>query len=99
MNWRHFTLKGLFDVFLTSKEENIAFPPPSPPCNVVRLFKLPLENNKHPNFKWRGVHGLLCSLKLPYLSTMSQQFCHTQLDKGPHFTKHINQAKTKSELT
>ena len=51
---RHFTLKGLYDVFLTSKGENIAFPPPSPPCNVVPLFELPLENNKHPNFKWRG---------------------------------------------
>ena len=76
---RLFTLKGLSDVFLTSKEENIAFPPPSPPCNVVPLFKLPLENNKHPSFEWRGqgrgVHGFLCSLKLPYLSTISQQFC------------------------
>ena len=75
---RRFTLKGLFDIFLTSKEENIAFPPPSAPCNVVPLFKLPLENNKHPNFEWRGqgrgVHGFLCSLKLPYLSTISQQF-------------------------
>ena len=76
---RRFTLKGLFDIFLTSKEENIAFPPPSAPCNVVPLLKLPLENNKQPNFEWRGqgrgVHGFLCSLKLPYLSTISQQFC------------------------
>ena len=46
--------KGAFDIFLTSKGENIAFPPPSPPCNVVPLCKLPLENNKHPNFEWRG---------------------------------------------
>ena len=30
------------------------FPPPSPPCNVVPLFELPLENKKHPNFEWRG---------------------------------------------
>ena len=51
---RHLALKGLFDVFLTSKEENIAFPPPSPPLNVVPLFELPLENNKHPNYEWRG---------------------------------------------
>ena len=51
---RHLALKGLFDVFLTSKEENIAFPPLSPPFNVVPLFELPLENNKHPNFEWRG---------------------------------------------
>ena len=44
----------LFDVLLTSKVENKAFPPPSPPCNVVPLFKLPIENNKQPNFEWRG---------------------------------------------
>ena len=29
--YKHFALKGLFDVFLASKEENIAFSPPSPP--------------------------------------------------------------------
>ena len=30
------------------------------------------------NFEWRGGGGgrLFCSLKLPYLSTISQQFCH-----------------------
>ena len=28
--------------------------PPSPPCNVVPLFKLPIENNKHLSFEWRG---------------------------------------------
>ena len=58
-NWRqnelrHFALNGLFDVFRTSKGQKIAFPPPSPPCNVVPLFELPLENKKHPNFEWRG---------------------------------------------
>ena len=51
---RHFALNGLFDVFRTSKGEKIAFPPPYPPCNVVPLLKLPLENKKHPNFEWRG---------------------------------------------
>ena len=51
---RHFALNGLFDVFRTSKGEKITFPPPSPPCNVVPLFELPLENKKHPNFEWRG---------------------------------------------
>ena len=51
---RHFARNELFDVFRTSKGEKIAFPPPSPPCNVVPLFKLPLENKKHPNFEWRG---------------------------------------------
>ena len=50
---RHFALKGLFDVLLTSKEENIAFPPPSPSCNLVPMFELSLENNKRPNFEWR----------------------------------------------
>ena len=53
---RHFALNGLFDVFRTSKREKITFPRPSPPCNVVPLFELPLENKKHPNFEWRG-HG------------------------------------------
>ena len=51
---RHFALNGLFDIFRTSKGEKVAFPPPSPPCNVVPLFELPLENKKHPNFEWRG---------------------------------------------
>ena len=51
---RQFALNGLFDVFRTSKGEKIAFPPLSPPCNVVPLFELPLENKKHPNFEWRG---------------------------------------------
>ena len=51
---RHLALNGLFDVFRSSKGEKIAFPPPSPPCNVVPLFELPLENKKHPNFEWRG---------------------------------------------
>ena len=52
--FRHFALNGLFDVFRTSNGEKIAFPPPSPPCNVVPLFELSLENKKHPNFEWRG---------------------------------------------
>ena len=30
----------------------------SSPCNVVPLFELPVENNKHPNFEWRGGGGL-----------------------------------------
>ena len=36
-------LKGLCDVSYRPqmKEENKAFPPPSPPCNVVPLFELP----------------------------------------------------------
>ena len=65
------------DVLLTLKGENIAFPPPSPPCIVVPLFKLPIENNKHPNFEWRGRGRSVVLLfsEVTYLSTMSQQFC------------------------
>ena len=55
---RHFAKMGLFDILMTSKGENKAFPPPSPPCNVVPLFKLPIENHKHPNFEWRGGGGV-----------------------------------------
>ena len=47
-------LKGLSDISLTSKGENKALPPPSPPYNVVPLFELPIENNKHLNLEWRG---------------------------------------------
>ena len=51
---RHFTLKGLSDILLPSNGENKASPPLSPSSNVVLLFELPIENNKHPNFEWRG---------------------------------------------
>ena len=46
----HFALKkSLSDIIF-------AFPLPLPSCNVaiVLLFELPGENNKHPNFEWRG---------------------------------------------
>ena len=56
----HFVLKGIFDVFLTSKRGNIAFSLPSPPRNVVPLFELPQENSKHPNIEWRGHAGEGC---------------------------------------
>ena len=55
---RHFALKVLSDALLTSRRGNKAFPPPSPPCNVVPLFELLIENNKHPNFEWRGGGGV-----------------------------------------
>ena len=48
---------------------------PYPPFNVVPLFELPVENNEHLYIEWRGGGWILFSLKLPYLSTMSQQFC------------------------
>ena len=50
---RHFALYRAFYFLLTSKAGNIAFPPPSPLCNVVPLFELPIQN-KHPNTEWRG---------------------------------------------
>ena len=36
------------------KRRKYSFPSPSPPYNVGPLFQLPIENNKHPNFEWRG---------------------------------------------
>ena len=48
---RRFAQKGLSDVFLKGK---IKLSLPLPPCNVVLLFELPVENNKHPNFEWKG---------------------------------------------
>ena len=56
---RHFALNGLFDVFRTSKGEKITFPPPSPPCNVVPLFELPLEN-KNTSQLWMEGTGEGC---------------------------------------
>ena len=40
------------------KEEIWLFFPPFPPCNIVPMFELPTENNKHPNFEWRGRGGM-----------------------------------------
>ena len=35
----------------------------SSPCSVVPLFELPVENNKHPNFEWRGGEGRVVDWK------------------------------------
>ena len=73
---QHFALNSVFYLLLTSKGGNIAFPPPS---NVVPLFELPTENNKLHELWMEATGegcGFFCSLKLPYLNTMSQQFCH-----------------------
>ena len=35
---------------LKIKGENKASPPPPPQHNIAPLFKLPVENNEHPNF-------------------------------------------------
>ena len=45
---------------------------PYPPCNVVPLFELPVENNKHPYFEWRGGGGFFLSEVTLF---ESQQFC------------------------
>ena len=59
---RHFDLDWAFLRFTDFKRRKYS-PPPSPPCNVVPLFELPIENNKRPNFEWmgqgRGVDSLI----------------------------------------
>ena len=40
--------------FSDFERKKYSFSPPFFPCNVVLLFELPIENNKHPNFEWRG---------------------------------------------
>ena len=49
---RHFSLKDLSDILPTPKEKNEAFPYP-PYVMLCQVFKLLVENNKHPNFEWR----------------------------------------------
>ena len=51
---RRFAQNWAFLRFINFKRRKYSFPPSSPPCNVVPLFYLPVENNKHPNFEWRG---------------------------------------------
>ena len=43
-----------FFTFYWLQRGNLAFPPLSPPYNVVSLFELSIENNKHPNCEWKG---------------------------------------------
>ena len=54
---------GFSYVLLTSKVGNIAFPPPSSPNTQIWTTGTGEEC------------GFFCSLKLPYLSKMCQQFC------------------------
>ena len=49
-----FCYKGPPKRFAYLKTENKAFPSLPPPCNVVLLFGIPIENSKHLNFEWRG---------------------------------------------
>ena len=61
--------RGFLMFYQLQKWKMKLFPPPSPQCNVVPLFELPIENNKYPNFEWRGGGRGVDSfvLKLPYL--------------------------------
>ena len=47
---RHFTQNLAFLHFPDFKRRK----PSSPPCSFVPMFELPIENNNHPNFEWRG---------------------------------------------
>ena len=53
----HLALKWAFLHYTDFKRRKYynSFSLPSPPCNVVPMFELPTENNKHPNFKGGGV--------------------------------------------
>ena len=57
MSWDTLPKTGLFYVLLTSKGGNTAFPPTSPPRNVVLMFKLPIENDKHLEWRDQGRGG------------------------------------------
>ena len=67
--------KGVFDVLRTK-----ACPPPSSSCNVVPLFVLPAENNKHPKFEWRGGGGVWIRL---FSEIILQKFCRRLQKKSP----------------
>ena len=51
---RHFAQNWLFYVLLTSKEGNIAFLPHPLRAMLCPCSSLPIKNNKHRNFEWRG---------------------------------------------
>ena len=77
--WRHFTLNWAFLRFTDFTRRKYNYSCPIPPCSAVPMFELPVENNKHPQLEWTGRGGggggggcgFSCSLKLPYLSTIS----------------------------
>ena len=74
---RHYAQKGLSDVLLSSKGENKAFPPPYLHAMLWRCLSYLQRTTNTPTLNGgdREGCGFFCSLKLPYLSTMSQQFC------------------------
>jgi len=69
---------GFFCVLLTSKSGNIAFPPPVPYIQCSAAVQATYRKQKTPQLWMEGTGegcGCFCSLKLPYLSILSQQFC------------------------
>ena len=73
----HLALKGLSDVFPTSKGK-IKLPLPNPlQAMLCRYIELPVENKKKPTLnggEGEGVWIVLSSEVTPF-RTMSQQFC------------------------
>ena len=51
---RHFALNWAFLRFTDFQRGKYTLFFPAPCSNVVPLFELPIENNKHSTFEWRG---------------------------------------------
>ena len=60
-------------------------------CNGRAMFELPIENNKHPNFEWRGQGRSVDSFVLRSLIP-SQQSCRrlSESQKNSYIRKKIN---------
>ena len=73
---RHPPLKGLFDVFLTSKGEKNSFSSPIPSMQCCAAVQAIFRKQQTLKLWMEGTGeecGFFCSLKLPYLRTMSQR--------------------------
>ena len=55
---RHLALNCVFLRFTDFKGWKYSFSSPIPSMQLLPLFELPIENNKHPNFEWRGQGGV-----------------------------------------
>ena len=91
---------GFFYVLLTSKGGYIGFPPPFSPCNVVPMFELPIENNKHPNFQWmeqgRGVESFVlwgCPIWVQCLNNFVANFRVSTYIIWPHLLYSVSLTK------
>ena len=74
---RHFALKELFDVFLTSRGEKNSSPPSIPSIQCCATVWATFRKQQILQLWMEGTGvgcRFFCSLKLPYLNTMSQQF-------------------------